>query len=120
MYERFGIDPGTITMVEAHGTGTKLGDPIEVEALTEAFRAFTDRTGFCALGSVKSNIGHLLTAAGIAGVLKVLLSLRHGMRAPTLHVDTVNEHIALEQSPFYMPPDRSPGTRSTAHRVGRR
>ncbi|MER5948444.1 beta-ketoacyl synthase N-terminal-like domain-containing protein [Streptomyces sp. NPDC001904] len=102
VYERFGLDPGTITMIEAHGTGTKLGDPIEVEALTESFRSFTDRTAFCSLGSVKSNIGHLLTAAGIAGVLKVLLSLRHGMRTPTLHVDTVNEHIALEASPFYL------------------
>ncbi|WP_051723248.1 beta-ketoacyl synthase N-terminal-like domain-containing protein [Streptomyces albus] len=108
VYERFGIDPETITMVEAHGTGTKLGDPIEVEALTEAFRTFTDRTGYCSLGSVKSNIGHLLTAAGIAGVLKVLLSLHHGTRAPTLHLETVNEHIALEEGPFYLNTEAEP------------
>ncbi|WP_089103854.1 beta-ketoacyl synthase N-terminal-like domain-containing protein [Streptomyces hyaluromycini] len=102
VYDRFGIDPESITMVEAHGTGTKLGDPIEVEALSDAFRAYTDKEGFCSLGSVKSNIGHLLTAAGVAGVIKVLLAMEHQMRPPTIHLSTVNEHIRMENSPFYM------------------
>ena len=102
VYDRFGIDPESITMVEAHGTGTKLGDPIEVEALTDTFRSYTDKEGFCSLGSVKSNIGHLLTAAGVAGVIKVLLAMEHRMRPPTIHLSTVNEHIRMENSPFYM------------------
>jgi PfaD family protein len=102
VYQRFNINPETITMVEAHGTGTKLGDPIEVEALTEAFRSFTDKKGYCALGSVKSNIGHLLTAAGVAGVIKVLLALKHGMIPPLVNFESLNEHIPLENSPFYI------------------
>jgi polyketide synthase PksM len=67
VYERFGINPVTISLIEAHGTGTKLGDPIEVEALTESFRFYTDKRNYCVLGSVKSNIGHLLTAAVYQG-----------------------------------------------------
>jgi acyl transferase domain-containing protein len=69
VYRRFGIDPRSISLVEAHGTGTKLGDPIEVEALTESFRTFTREQRFCALSSVKSNIGHLLAAAGVSGLI---------------------------------------------------
>ena len=76
LYKHFEIDPATITMVEAHGTGTKLGDPIEVEALISAFRSKTDKTHYCALGSVKSNIGHALAAAGMGSVIKVLLAIR--------------------------------------------
>jgi len=102
VYDRFKISPETISLVEAHGTGTKLGDPIEVEALTEAFQAFTDKKGYCALGSVKSNIGHLLTAAGISGVIKVLLALKHEMLPPTIQFEKLNEHISLENSPFYI------------------
>ena len=64
------VDPDTITYVEAHGTGTELGDPIEIAALTKAFRARTQKNGFCAIGSVKTNIGHLNTAAGVAGLIK--------------------------------------------------
>ncbi|MCG8915260.1 polyketide synthase [Actinokineospora sp. PR83] len=100
VYERFGVDPNTITMVEAHGTATRLGDPIEFDALVDAFRGHTDRTGYCALGSVKSNIGHLLSAAGVAGVIKVLLSLRHRMIPPTINVSRVNEHIRTDGTPF--------------------
>ncbi|MFJ6215669.1 SDR family NAD(P)-dependent oxidoreductase [Streptomyces sp. NPDC092296] len=102
VYRRFGIDPREIGYVECHGTGTRLGDPIEVEALTAAFRSFTADTGFCGLGSIKSNIGHALTAAGIAGFVKALLCLRHRELVPTLHVDQVNDHLELAGSPFYV------------------
>ncbi len=102
VYQRFAIHPDTISLVEAHGTGTKLGDPIEVEALIASFRAFTNKQHYCALGSVKSNIGHVLTAAGAAGIMKVLLSLQHRMLPPTIHFDTLNEHITLDGSPFYV------------------
>lgn len=102
VYQSFGINPETITMIEAHGTGTKLGDPIEVEALTEAFQSFTYKKNYCALGSVKSNIGHLSAAAGIAGLFKVLLALKHKLLPPTINFETLNEHISLDKSPFYI------------------
>lgn len=102
VYQHFNINPETISLVEAHGTGTKLGDPIEVEALTETFQTYTNKKNYCALGSVKSNIGHLLTAAGISGVIKVLLALKHRMLPPTINFETLNEHILLENSPFYI------------------
>ncbi|WP_245233418.1 beta-ketoacyl synthase N-terminal-like domain-containing protein, partial [Paenibacillus maysiensis] len=102
VYRRFQIDPATISLVEAHGTGTRLGDPIEVEALTAAFHSFTTGKNYCALGSVKSNIGHLLAASGMAGVIKTLLALKHQMLPPTLHFESLNEHIDLQDSPFYI------------------
>ena len=102
VYERFGINPETISLVEAHGTGTKLGDPIEVEALTESFRTYTVKTSYCALGSVKSNVGHLLAAAGVSGVIKVLLALKYKQLPPSLHLKNVNEHINFTDSPFYV------------------
>jgi len=102
VYSRFRINPETISLVEAHGTGTRLGDPIEVEALTASFRAYTDRQRYCALGSVKSNIGHLLAAAGVSGVIKVLLALRHRQLPPTIHYESLNEHVVLDESPFYI------------------
>ncbi|MBO1583289.1 PfaD family polyunsaturated fatty acid/polyketide biosynthesis protein [Bacillus sp. XF8] len=110
VYEKFDINPAHITLVEAHGTGTKLGDPIEVEALTEAFRSFTTKKQYCALGSVKSNIGHLLTAAGIAGLIKVLLAIKHRTLPPTIHYDRLNEHIDLGDSPFYISKSKQPWT----------
>nr|WP_255517877.1 PfaD family polyunsaturated fatty acid/polyketide biosynthesis protein [Thermoactinomyces sp. CICC 10523] len=110
VYDRFGINPERISLVEAHGTGTKLGDPIEVEALTEAFRSFTGKKHYCALGSVKSNIGHLLTAAGIAGLIKVLLALKHKTLPPTIHYHRLNEHISLDDSPFYINKSKRPWT----------
>ncbi|MBO0856872.1 MAG: SDR family NAD(P)-dependent oxidoreductase [Chloracidobacterium sp.] len=102
VYERYQIDPDRISYVEAHGTGTKLGDPIEVQALTEAFRKRTKREGYCAIGSVKTNIGHTLTAAGIAGLIKVLLCLREKKLVPSLHVEKENEYLGLKGSPFYV------------------
>jgi acyl transferase domain-containing protein len=97
-----GVDPGTITYVEAHGTGTELGDPIEVEALTRAFRAGTERTGFCAIGSVKTNIGHLDVAAGITGLIKTTLALRAGEIPPSLHFTRPNPQIDFASSPFFV------------------
>ncbi|TQS00534.1 SDR family NAD(P)-dependent oxidoreductase [Paenibacillus ottowii] len=102
VYRRFNIHPETISMVEAHGTGTKLGDPIEVEGLTEAFRSYTSKKGYCALGSLKSNMGHMLTAAGVAGVIKVLLAMKHRQLPPTINFESLNEHISLEEGPFYI------------------
>ena len=97
-----GVGVDRIGMVEAHGTGTSLGDPIEVEGLTRAWRGFTSRTQFCAIGSLKSNIGHLEPAAGLAGLVKVLLSLEHGVVPPTLHVVRPNDHIRFEDTPFFV------------------
>lgn len=105
IYKKFHINPESITMVEAHGTGTKLGDPIEVEALTTAFREFTNRKNYCALGSVKTNIGHLLMAAGVASVIKILQSLRYKKIPGLVHYHQLNEHITLEDSPFYINKD---------------
>jgi rhizoxin synthesis polyketide synthase/nonribosomal peptide synthetase RhiB len=102
VYERFGLHPEQIQYVEAHGTGTRLGDPIEVNALIDAFRTYTARTQFCGLGSVKTNIGHCLAAAGIAGLLKVVLCLKHGQLVPSLHLQKPNEHIPFAGSPFYV------------------
>jgi acyl transferase domain-containing protein len=97
-----GVDPGSITLVEAHGTATPLGDPIEVAALTQAFRAGTAEKGFCALGSVKSNIGHLDAAAGVAGLIKAVLALRHRLLPPSLHFERPNPKIDFASSPFYV------------------
>ncbi|HYN21087.1 MAG TPA: amino acid adenylation domain-containing protein, partial [Thermoanaerobaculia bacterium] len=98
-----GIDPQTIGYVEAHGTGTALGDPVEIAGLTEAFRiGSVQKTGYCALGAIKSNLGHMDAAAGIAGLLKTVLSLKHGQIPPSLHFETPNPAIDLAASPFYV------------------
>lgn len=102
IYQRFGIDPANITMVEAHGTGTKLGDPIEVRALDESFRAFTDKRDYCAIGSVKSNIGHAFFGAGVTSVIKALQAMQHRQIPPTLNFETSNPAIQFEGSPFYV------------------
>jgi acyl transferase domain-containing protein len=96
------VAPETIGYIEAHGTGTPLGDPIEVAALTQVFRAGTDRTGFCAIGSVKTNVGHLNTAAGIAGLIKTILALKHRQIPPSLHFRSPNPKIDFAASPFYV------------------
>ncbi|KAB8321066.1 SDR family oxidoreductase [Tolypothrix campylonemoides VB511288] len=97
-----GIDVETITYIEAHGTGTVLGDPIEIAALTQAFRGTTDKKGFCAIGAVKTNIGHLDTAAGVAGLIKTVLALKHKLLPPSLHFEKPNPKIDFANSPFYV------------------
>src|SRR5687768_15320731 len=96
------IEPETIGYVEAHGTGTALGDPIEIAALTQAFRTGTQATGFCAVGSVKTNIGHLDAAAGIAGLIKTILTLEHKQIPPSLHFEQPNPNIDFINSPFFV------------------
>jgi acyl transferase domain-containing protein len=90
-----------VGMLEAHGTATMIGDPIELRALTDVYREHTDRVGFCAIGSVKSNIGHLLSAAGIAGLIKVLLALEHGAIPATLFCEIPNPRFDFAASPFF-------------------
>ncbi|MFR9749865.1 SDR family NAD(P)-dependent oxidoreductase [Nocardia sp. 004] len=102
VYRDAGIDPATIGYIETHGTGTRLGDPIEIEALTTAFRNYTGTVGTIPVGSVKSNIGHASHAAGMASLFKVLLAMRAGQLPPTLHVDSVNPLLGLAESPFFV------------------
>ncbi|HEX7735074.1 MAG TPA: type I polyketide synthase, partial [Ktedonobacteraceae bacterium] len=96
------VEPETITYVEAHGTGTPLGDPIEIAALTQAFRASTTAKGFCAIGSVKTNLGHLDAAAGVTGLLKTVGALRAARLPPSLHFEQPNPRIDFVNSPFYV------------------
>ncbi|MEH1767287.1 MAG: SDR family NAD(P)-dependent oxidoreductase [Nostoc sp.] len=97
-----GLEPETISYVEAHGTGTVLGDPIEISALTNVFRESTDKKGFCAIASVKTNIGHLDAAAGIAGLIKTVLALKHQQIPPSLNFEQPNPQIDFANSPFYV------------------
>jgi len=108
-YAAAGVDPRSIGYIEAHGTGTPLGDPIEVNGLKMAFKSLYQTVGapaaqqpHCALGSVKTNVGHLELAAGVAGVIKVLLQLRHKTLVRSLHCEEVNPYIDLKGSPFYL------------------
>lgn len=96
------VDPQTLSYIEAHGTGTSLGDPIEITGLMKAFSKYTDKKQFCSIGSVKSNIGHLEAAAGIAAVTKSLLQLKHKQLVPSLHNEPLNSNIDFEESPFYV------------------
>lgn len=97
-----GVSPETISYVEAHGTGTPIGDPIEVAALAQAFRAGAPRRGSCGIGSVKTNVGHLESAAGVAGLIKTVLALKHGQLPPSLHFTETNPEIDFANSPFYV------------------
>ena len=97
-----GVASDSIAFVETHGTGTQLGDPVELRALTEAFRDGTRERRPCALGAIKSNIGHLDTAAGIAGLIKASLSLRERVLPATLHFERANDKLRLESSPFFV------------------
>ncbi|MEH1790983.1 MAG: beta-ketoacyl synthase N-terminal-like domain-containing protein [Nostoc sp.] len=96
------VHPEQISYIEAHGTGTPLGDPIELQALTQAFQANTQRTGYCAIASVKTNIGHTDTAAGIAGLIKTVLALKHRQLPPSLHFANPNPQINFTNSPFFV------------------
>lgn len=102
VYMKFGINPEDISYIETHGTGTKLGDPIEFEALRKSFSNYTNKKNFCALGSVKTNIGHASAASGIASFIKVLLSMKYGELPPMLHFKEANKQIELADSPFYI------------------
>ena len=94
------IEPETITYIETHGTATPLGDPIEIDALNQAFN--TTKKGFCAIGSVKSNLGHIISAAGVTGLIKTALALKHQKIPPTLHFHKPNPKIDFTNSPFYV------------------
>lgn len=96
------VDARSISYIETHGTGTPLGDPIEIAALTQAFRETSDSTGFCSIGSVKTNIGHVNTASGVAGLIKTALALKHRQLPPSLHFQQPNPRIDFADSPFYV------------------
>jgi amino acid adenylation domain-containing protein len=101
-----GISPATLSYIETHGTATALGDPIELEALTQAFQANPDQSfipkQFCVIGSVKGNVGHLVAAAGVAGLIKTALALYHRKLPPSINFETPNPQLDLENSPFYV------------------
>jgi phthiocerol/phenolphthiocerol synthesis type-I polyketide synthase E len=96
------IPSETVSYIEAHGTGTPLGDPIEIAALTQAFSLETKKKGFCAIGSAKTNIGHLDTAAGVTGLIKTVQALKHQLIPPSLHFEQANPKIDFANSPFYV------------------
>jgi acyl transferase domain-containing protein/thioesterase domain-containing protein/acyl carrier protein/2-polyprenyl-3-methyl-5-hydroxy-6-metoxy-1,4-benzoquinol methylase len=113
------VEPETITYIEAHGTATALGDPIEIKALTQAFRAATDKKNFCAIGSVKTNIGHLDAGAGIAGLIKTTLALEHKEIPPSLHFEKPNPKIDFAHSPFFVNTNLTPWeTNGSPRRAG--
>ncbi|UFQ15313.1 MULTISPECIES: type I polyketide synthase [Streptomyces] len=114
--ERAGVGADTIGYLETHGTGTFKGDPIEFEGATAAFRADTDRTGYCALGSVKANIGHLDVCSGLASLIKALLVLRHGVIPPMAGFRRPNPALDLAASPFYIPDTARPWPRGDTPR----
>ncbi|WP_293073307.1 type I polyketide synthase, partial [Moorena sp. SIO4A5] len=114
-----GIDPETITYIEAHGTATPLGDPIEIAALTKVFRGTTEKKGFCAIGSLKTNMGHLDAAAGVGGLIKTVLALKHKKLPPSLNFETPNPTIDFANSPFYVNTTLSEwNTNGTPRRAG--
>ena len=115
-YEMAGISPETVGYVEAHGTGTILGDPIEMSALTEVFRRYTDRRGFCGIGSVKSNVGHLSCASGVAGLIKAILTTERGAIPPTVHYREPNPALELTSTPFFVTRNLHPWERGAGPR----
>jgi len=96
------IEPKTINYIEVHGTGTKLGDPIEIDGLTRAFRKYTDMKGFCAIGAVKTNIGHSYDSSGLSSLIKVVFSLKNKIIAPNINFNIPNQKIDLINSPVYI------------------
>ena len=112
------IDPASVSYIECHGTGTRLGDPIEIAALAQAYGSAHGDGSTCALGSVKSNIGHLDTAAGVAGLIKVVQALKHGELPPTLHFESPNPAMGLEQTPFSVQDRLTPWESAGPRRAG--
>jgi len=116
-YKSADVAPESVSYIEAHGTGTPLGDPIEIEALKEAFITMSETSmphrNYCGLGTVKTNIGHCESAAGIAGLIKVLLSMKHQRLPGMLHFNKLNPAISLEKSPFYVVDKNQPWQRLT-------
>lgn len=101
-WENAGVSPEDITYIEAHATGTSLGDPIEIAGLEKAFERFTERKQFCAIGSVKSNLGHLEAAAGLAGVVKSVMAMKMKELPPSIHFYRPNRKIEFESSPVFV------------------
>ena len=114
--KKSGISPEDISYLEAHGTATKIGDPIEIEALTTAWN--TNKKNFCAIGSVKANIGHLDAAAGVAGIIKTALLLHHRTVPPHINFENINPLINLQDSPFYINKEAKKIEKSTLIRAG--
>ena len=112
-----GITASDVSYVEAHGTGTKLGDPVEIAGLTKAFRRSSRGNGFCAVGSVKAGIGHLDIAAGVAGLIKLVLCLEHGMLPPSVNFTRPNPHIDFEETPFFVQQSLSPWVSRSETRI---
>ena len=100
------IDPATMGYVEAHGTATPIGDPIEITGLANAYRHYTDEKSYCAIGSLKANLGHLDVASGAIGVIKTALSVHHNELAPQIHFTAPNPRLNIEDSPFYVNVER--------------
>jgi phthiocerol/phenolphthiocerol synthesis type-I polyketide synthase E len=112
------VHPRSIGYVEAHGTGTTLGDPVEVAALTRAYRAHTPDTGFCGLGSLKTSIGHMDTAAGVSGLIKAALAVREGIVPASLHFTRPNPKLEIERTPFYVVGETTPWRGPAPRRAG--
>ncbi|SHO44490.1 non-ribosomal peptide synthetase [Anaerocolumna xylanovorans] len=102
VYEKYNINPRTVNYIEAHGTGTALGDPIELSSMTNAFRQYTKDRHFCSIGSVKSNIGHCESAAGIVGIIKILLQMKYKKLVPSIHSKKLNKNTNFDETPFHV------------------
>ena len=113
-----GVDPATVSYVEAHATATSIGDPIEVTALSQVFRKYTEAKQYCAIGSVKTNVGHLGPAAGVTGLIKTVLALNAGLIPPSLHFEEPNPKIDFPNSPFYVNVGLAPWTGPSPKRAG--
>ncbi len=113
-----GVEAESITYLEAHGSGTPVGDPVEVRALTKAFRTFTQRSNYCAIGSVKSNVGHLDAAAAVAGMIKTILALKHRTLPPSVNFSQANPEIDFQSTPFYVNTQLQKWTSDSPRRAG--
>ncbi len=101
-YQNAGITPDSISYIECHGTGTPLGDPVEIDGMTQAFRKFTDRVQFCGIGSAKSSVGHMLSGSSLPSLIKVIMAMQHRLIPATVGFSTPNPYINFAQSPFFV------------------